>query len=283
MYALLCGLCLACLWRLRTAERGPAIAGGLERRPGGVGRASLAAARGALAGVAGLRLADVAGYHESRLPGRGRGAFLWVVPLALYLLSFIVCFDHQRWYVRRLSGAGDAVGDLGCGVRDDIPNGRKSSAHRSWAASLIRVLGKARSTRSYTARASSKRSCWYFATLFLRAWSAMGNWCDCGPHPRYLTGFYLMVAAGGALGGLFVSLAAPLLFTTFLEWDIALVACYLMAVAALGLAGRPGKATSAAQPDPLPAAVVGVVYISSGSPSRPKWSTEPATSTAWLP
>ena len=26
--------------------------------------------------------------------------FLWVVPLSLYLLSFIVCFDHQRWYVR---------------------------------------------------------------------------------------------------------------------------------------------------------------------------------------
>ena len=26
--------------------------------------------------------------------------FLWVVPLSLYLLSFIICFDHPRWYVR---------------------------------------------------------------------------------------------------------------------------------------------------------------------------------------
>jgi hypothetical protein len=27
--------------------------------------------------------------------------FLWMVPLALYLLSFIICFDHARWYHRR--------------------------------------------------------------------------------------------------------------------------------------------------------------------------------------
>ena len=26
--------------------------------------------------------------------------FLWVLPLALYLLSFIICFDSPRWYVR---------------------------------------------------------------------------------------------------------------------------------------------------------------------------------------
>ena len=36
--------------------------------------------------------------------------FLWVAPLALYLLSFIICFDHERWYVRPLWAALVAVG-----------------------------------------------------------------------------------------------------------------------------------------------------------------------------
>ena len=35
--------------------------------------------------------------------------FLWIAPLSLYLLSFIICFDHERWYIPRLYAGGDAV------------------------------------------------------------------------------------------------------------------------------------------------------------------------------
>ena len=35
--------------------------------------------------------------------------FLWVLPLALYLITFILCFDHPRWYLRPLFLAAAAV------------------------------------------------------------------------------------------------------------------------------------------------------------------------------
>jgi hypothetical protein len=50
------------------------------------------------------------------------------------------------------------------------------------------------------------------------------------PHPRYLTLFYLMIAAGGALGGVAVTLIAPQVFTTYLEWELSLVLGCLLAI-----------------------------------------------------
>ncbi len=49
------------------------------------------------------------------------------------------------------------------------------------------------------------------------------------PEPRYLTGFYLMISAGGALGGLSVSLIAPQVFNSYAEWKIGLVAGFVLA------------------------------------------------------
>ena len=37
---------------------------------------------------------------------------MWVIPLSLYLLSFIICFDNERWYVRKLFGAAHDPVDL---------------------------------------------------------------------------------------------------------------------------------------------------------------------------
>jgi spermidine synthase len=53
------------------------------------------------------------------------------------------------------------------------------------------------------------------------------------PHPRHLTEFYLMMSAGGALGGLFVTVAAPHLFTTYLEWPGALLVTFCITGIAL--------------------------------------------------
>ena len=66
------------------------------------------------------------------------------------------------------------------------------------------------------------------------------------PTPRYLTSFYLMISAGGALGGLSVSLVAPQVFNTFAEWKIGLAGGFVLAATvAFVLAGstdsaRPG-------------------------------------------
>jgi SAM-dependent methyltransferase len=53
------------------------------------------------------------------------------------------------------------------------------------------------------------------------------------PDPRYLTHFYVMIAAGGALGGLLVGLVAPRLFNALYEMPLGLVACAVLVVAVL--------------------------------------------------
>jgi hypothetical protein len=55
------------------------------------------------------------------------------------------------------------------------------------------------------------------------------------PDPKYLTHFYLMISAGGALGGIFVALLAPRIFKSFYEMPLGLVACAALVLFALSL------------------------------------------------
>lgn len=50
------------------------------------------------------------------------------------------------------------------------------------------------------------------------------------PHPRYLSAFYLMIALGGALGGLFAGVVAPLAFASYHELPLSLAVCAALAV-----------------------------------------------------
>ncbi|HTU26126.1 MAG TPA: fused MFS/spermidine synthase, partial [Pirellulales bacterium] len=63
----------------------------------------------------------------------------------------------------------------------------------------------------------------HFAALFFLCLVCHGELVRRRPDPSRLTGFYLAIAAGGALGGMFVSLLAPVLFSTFFEWRLGLV------------------------------------------------------------
>lgn len=138
--------------------------------------------------------------------------FLWVVPLSLYLLSFIICFDHERWYRRGLYGGATALlALLTAGLYDlpfDVPFLGELAVH--------------------------------FAVLFGLCMVCHGELVRLRPAPRDLTSFYLLIAAGGALGGAFVSLVAPVLFSTFFEWKIGLAGGYALAAVLLiaALAGR---------------------------------------------
>ena len=112
--------------------------------------------------------------------------FLWVLPLSLYLLSFILCFDSDRWYNRWLFTRLAAVA---C---------RLPSPTRFPERKATSIEPQASRWRS-----SASRHC------LCCSWCAMGNWRAGGPRPRYLTSFYLMVSVGGAIGGLLVGFAAP--------------------------------------------------------------------------
>jgi SAM-dependent methyltransferase len=131
--------------------------------------------------------------------------FLWVLPLALYLLSFILCFDHPRWYVREafLPLLAAALGALAWLTLPD--------KHTLDLRLQVGVAG---------------------AGLFVACMAAHGELVRLRPAPRHLTGFYLCVALGGALGGAFAGLAAPRLFKDLLEVPLALLVLGLLALAA---------------------------------------------------
>ena len=120
--------------------------------------------------------------------------FLWVLPLSLYLLTFVICFDNPRWYDRRVYGlllvpaAAAACWQLYQELDTSIPG-------------LVSVFS---------------------AVMFVCCMTCHGELVSSRPHPRHLTLFYLLVAAGGALGGVFVAVVAPSVFTEFWEYHVAL-------------------------------------------------------------
>lgn len=138
--------------------------------------------------------------------------FLWVVPLSLYLLTFIICFDHPRWYRPMLMG-GIALGllILSSGAADD----------------LIRVF---EIPRTYVLELAL-----YFSTMFFACLVCHGQLVRLRPEPAHLTEYYMLISAGGALGGVFVSLIAPHIFRTHFEWTLSLAAGLI--VSAVVLAG----------------------------------------------
>ena len=73
----------------------------------------------------------------------------------------------------------------------------------------------------------------YSLVLFACAMACHGELVRSKPHARHLTLFYLIVASGGALGGVFVALVAPAIFTGFWEFHLAIVACSAFVAAAL--------------------------------------------------
>ncbi|MCX6922251.1 MAG: fused MFS/spermidine synthase [Verrucomicrobia bacterium] len=126
--------------------------------------------------------------------------FLWVLPLALYLLSFIICFDSPRWYVRYPFTLA-LIAALGC---------------LCWA--LFDATDWPLVSQVVV----------YCGGLFICCMVCHGELYRLKPDPRQLTGYYLMIAAGGALGGLFVAIAAPLVFTDYYELHWGLFLCGLL-------------------------------------------------------
>jgi hypothetical protein len=142
---------------------------------------------------------------------------LWIAPLSLYLLSFILCFEYDRLYHRAVF-LPLLAGSLGLLAYADTLYENNAELKR-----LIPALCGA---------------------LFVCCMVCHGELARRKPHPRYLTLYYLMVSAGGAAGGLFVALAAPRLFTGYWELPIAMVGCVVLVTCVLwnAIRGEGGRA-----------------------------------------
>ncbi|HLM56031.1 MAG TPA: hypothetical protein VK422_07850, partial [Pyrinomonadaceae bacterium] len=125
---------------------------------------------------------------------------LWVVPLALYLLSFVVVFARRRLLSTALA---------------------------------TRLLPPAAVLLGIVYLSGATQPAWFlilFHLLFLFVVGVVchGQLADDRPPPRHLAEFYLWLSAGGALGGLFNALLAPLVFDSVVEYPLVVVlACYL--------------------------------------------------------
>jgi len=123
---------------------------------------------------------------------------LWIVPLSLYLLSFILCFESPRFYLRVV-------------FLPLLP---------------ISLFFLAQGDRWYRNNAEvTKLVPALCGALFICCMVCHGELARQRPHPRYLTQFYLMVSTGGALGGFFVALAAPRLFHSYVELPFGMALC----------------------------------------------------------
>jgi SAM-dependent methyltransferase len=159
--------------------------------------------------------------------------FLWVAPLGLYLITFIVCFEHERWY-KPAAWALLAIPFLLLALGyHHLPFERLGSSD---AASAVCTFLKLKGTPEELLKSFWTQLGICMGAMFLACMMAHGELTRLKPSSKYLTEFYLLMSAGGALGGLLVSLVAPRIFNTFLEWPIGLISCLLLAILILARA-----------------------------------------------
>ncbi|MDP7009995.1 MAG: hypothetical protein QF685_01330 [Verrucomicrobiota bacterium] len=120
--------------------------------------------------------------------------FLWVLPLALYLVTFIISFDSPRWYVREIYAPLLIV----CWVGVVWVMKEGVDVHIMWQVVL------------------------YCVALFVSCMVCHGELYRLRPEHARLTQYYLGISAGGAMGGFFVAVLAPMIFTGYWEYHISL-------------------------------------------------------------
>jgi hypothetical protein len=123
---------------------------------------------------------------------------LWIAPLSIYLLTFILCFDGSRWYRPQVFYAVLAAG-LG-----------------------VMAWTLADQDLTHQLRLQIAVFC---AGLFVACMFCHGELARLKPAPRHLTRFYLMISLGGAIGSALVGLVAPILLHAYFELAFGLVAC----------------------------------------------------------
>ncbi len=120
--------------------------------------------------------------------------FLWVLPLSLYLLSFIICFDSPQWYKPKWIALVSIVAIATIQTKQMLPFS-------------LQLISEALS---------------YMVLLLGVCLLCHGEVVRIKPSPQWLTQYYTLLSAGGAIGGIIVAIVCPLLFNNFSELPLAL-------------------------------------------------------------
>jgi hypothetical protein len=221
LFALVCGGCAITVGRTAPLPAAPRTAQAQEAAPAtGVngGRRALWFGLSMMASVMLLATTNEISLEIGVIP------FLWMLPLSLYLLTFIISFEYERWYRRDVWVPLMLVGVTASVLVDTIFIGAVGSI-------LVPLT-------------------LFSATMFAVCMVCHGEVVRHKPDPKHLTSFYLLVAAGGAAGGVFTGILGPALFPDLWEFRLGLVAACVLGVAILRRAALPKVA------GPVPAVVV---------------------------
>ena len=140
--------------------------------------------------------------------------FLWILPLAIYLFSFIIAFDNSKWYFRKSFATATATGILVLSlyyIRETADNYLGTPLFQSIAENVI----------VYTTMVA--------IVFFLICMTCHGELFRLRPDKQHLTFYYLCVSIGGAFGGFFVSVVCPLIFSQYHEYHLGLITTFTLA------------------------------------------------------
>lgn len=193
-YVLFAAICTAVGWyasRHRSGTTEAEVHANPDRRPG-LGDKALWVVLAATASVLSLAVTNHLTENMAPIP------FLWVLPLAVYLLTFILCFERDGWYPRR------PMLVLQCGALA----GLSYLLVKQTPGTSIRLIIPA-----------------LLAGLFVLCMFCHGELARRKPAAAHLTQFYLMLSLGGALGAVLVGMVAPRVLLGSYELALAVAAC----------------------------------------------------------
>ncbi len=219
VFALLCAA--VTLYVRRFADASPADAvPGTEDSLSDAGRPAtlqrfLWVALPALASLAFIATTDYVSHHIAPEPR------LWIATLGLYLVTFIITFDHPRWYQRKWVATACLAAVAFLSGRDEVLE--FFGVEWDYSVTAVRWIN--------------------LSAMFLVCFMSHGELYRRRPkHPRYLTEFYLLMSFGGACGGLFVALVATNLFPDYYEWPLYLVATIVLGASVLAAEAKARRA-----------------------------------------
>ena len=199
-YIIFAALCGYLAWRSRTTAPAPIEVTDTPdagAQPAGIANVVLWAALPAAAVVLLLAVTTQITQDVAAMP------MLWVLPLSIYLVTFILCFSGDRWYEPQTYGVGLVVAlGMGWWVLDNV----------------IIAIGVQIAIYSFL--------------LFFGCMALHGELTRVRPAARHLTAYYLLISTGGALGGVFVALIAPKVFNGYWEYHFALIGAGALVVIA---------------------------------------------------
>ncbi|MEM9367446.1 MAG: fused MFS/spermidine synthase [Planctomycetota bacterium] len=130
--------------------------------------------------------------------------FLWVLPLSLYLLTFIISFDSPGWYRPKPIAVLSILGFILMSIDSHLSAGLRMPTEV--VGSMMLLFGVCLLCHGETARLK--------------------------PNPKHLTLYYTLISAGGAIGGITVAMLCPWLLNDYREFPIAIAVSMGMAATA---------------------------------------------------